>query len=229
VATYDSAYLLSWFQRLAGRPPANDTVTTSSEYQRLTEAQNRVIAELAARAPEAFYPKNLAGAYPTLTTTDQKVFTFGTDSNGYPIFPIGKVGIYQNLSQIPDYPWIEGVDYLNEGNQIRIPNNMTYAGPLYWRGIVQPADIDATHQPTLIPEASRELIVYNAVMQFQLEGTGARSMEQATNAAGLYKDAFQRWCLVYRTQFRSGGALGPLTGRNLAITGVGGYGAFSQL
>ena len=106
---------------------------------------------------------------------------------------------------------------------------MLFRSPLYWRGIVQPADIDATHQPTLIPEASRELIVYNAVMQFQLEGTGARSMEQATNAAGLYKDAFQRWCLVYRTQFRSGGALGPLTGRNLAITGVGGYGAFSQL
>jgi hypothetical protein len=229
MATYDSAYLLSWFQRLAGRPTTNDTVSTASEYQRLSEAQSRVIAELAARAPEAFYPKNANGAYPTLTTTDQQVFTFGTDSNGYPIFPIGKVGIYPTLSCIPDYPWIEGVQYLNEGNQIRIPNNMTWAGSLYWRGIPQPPDIDATHQPTLIPEGARELIVYSAVMQFQLEGTAARSPEQASNAASLYREAFQRWCLVYRTQFRSGGALGPLTGRNLAITGVGGYGAFSQL
>lgn len=154
---------------------------------------------------------------PTLSTTDNQVFTFGTDANGYPIAPIGKTGIYPTLSAIPDWPWREGYDYLNEGTQIRIPNNRSYTGTLYWRGITNPPDIDATHQPSLNPEASRELIVIDAVRQFALEFT--RNLNLAAAMLAEWQDAWPTWCLAWKTQFRHGGALGGISGRDLALTG----------
>ena len=50
MATFDSAYLLKMFNRKAGRPTA-DTITDPLKYERLSEAQNNVIAMLAAVAP----------------------------------------------------------------------------------------------------------------------------------------------------------------------------------
>lgn len=192
---------------LAGRPSA-DVITSAQIYARLSKAQNKVISDIAARAPQSLYSKAAYGSYPTLSTTDNQVFTFGTDANGYPVTPIGKVGIYPSLASIPDDPWTEGFDFYNEGNQIRIPNNRTYTGTLYWRGITPPADIAAGTQPALNPEYSRVLIVEEAVRAFAVEGN--RNPDLAALMAQEYKTDFARMMLVWRTQFRSGGALAPL-------------------
>jgi len=131
---------------------------------------------------------------------------------------MGKTGIYQSLSDIPDNPWREGRDYLNEGTQIRIPNNGSYSGTLYWRGITPPADINAATQPSLFPEASRELIAIKAAYNFACEGN--RNPELADRMYAKYQERFPYWCLTWRTAFRNGGALGTWTGRDMAIGGA---------
>ncbi len=222
MATYDSADLLSLFNQKAFRP-ATDAITDAQKYARLAKAQNRVIALMAGVVPYSLYPKVAYGSIPTLTTTDNQIFTFGTDSNGYPIYPMGKAGIYSNLNDIPDFPWAEGQDYISEGYQIRIPNNNSYTGTLYWYGIGQPADISASTQPSLFPEASRELIVIEAVRQFALEGVRnkelADAMRMEWHGTRDEPGAWPIWCLCWRTQFKSGGALNCFTGMQLALAG----------
>ena len=215
MATWASSVLLARFNDLSGRPASSDSISDANKYVRLTDAQNAVIADAASRVPKAFYSKAAYGSMPTLTTTDSHVFTFGTDLNGDPLFPIGKVRIYPSLSAVPDSPWIEGVDYLNEGTQIRIPNNSTFGGTLYWRGIAPVIDISATNQPTLIPPPFRILIVYEAVRRYALEGNRDAKLAAAMQAE--YDTAFSRFCLTLRTQFSNGGALGGLSGRDLTM------------
>lgn len=215
MAIYSSSDLLLYFNQLAGRP-TTDAITPADKYLRLTRAQNRIVALMQGVAPWALYPKVAYGSLPTLTTTDQQVFTFGTDSNGYGIFPMGKGGIYANLNDIPNNGWQEGRDYMREGTQIRIPNNGTYNGTLYWYGIGQPADITATDQPSLLPEASRELIVIEAVRSFSKEYT--RNLPLAAEMQQEFDLLWPRYCLVWRTQFRSGGAVDWCTGLGLALS-----------
>lgn len=136
---------------------------------------------------------------------------------------MGKTGIYTSLSAVPDWPWREGLDYLNEGEQIRIPHDGTYSGTLYWRGITPPADLDATHNPTLLPAASRVLISHIAALNYGKAAARNPALVDEMAAYlgepwGANKGAFARWCLTWKTQFRQGGALGNyLTGRNLAL------------
>ena len=214
MATWASTVLLSRFNDFSGRPASGDSITDANKYVRLTDAQNAVIADAAIRVPKAFYSKAAAASTPSCSTTDSKIFTFGTDLNSDPLFPIGKVRIFPSLAAIPDSPWVEGVDYLNEGNQIRIPNNGTYGGTLYWRGIAPVIDISSTNQPTLIPPPFRILIVYEAVRRYALEGK--RDLPLAAVMQAEYDRTFPRYCLVLKTQFSSGGALGSVSGLTLA-------------
>lgn len=221
MATWDSADLLTSFNEKAGRP-AVDSITDARKYARLAKAQNRVIALMAGVVPYSLYPKVAYGSLPTLTTTDNQVFTFGTDTNGYSVFPMGKGGIYSNLNDIPDFPWIEGRDFISEGTQIRIPNNGTYTGTLYWYGIGQPADISASVQPALFPEASRELIVIEAVRQFSQEFLRNKELADEMRLEwddGNGRGAWPTWCLTWKTQYRKGGALNAFTGMQLALAG----------
>lgn len=205
MATWDAASCLDLLNRLASRP-ASDEITDATKYKYLTEGQSEVVADIAARCPWVLY-----GAPAALSTSDNKVFTFGSDPDGYAVFPMGKVGIYPSLDSIPDRPWREGWDYLSEGTQIRIPNNGTYSGTLYWRGITTPKDIASggTNEPALFPEQARVLVVNRAV----------RSLAVSTNRPDLademdaqYDVHLPRWLLVWRTQFKNGGVLGPLVG-----------------
>ena len=214
--TFTSADLLTRFNELAGRG-ASDTISDSNKYRRLADAENVVLADAASRVPKAFVNKGSYAAMPTLSTTDSQVFTFGTDVNGDPLFPIGKVEIYPSLSSVPDSPWIEGVDYLNEGTQIRIPSNRTWGGTLYWRGIAPVLPIDGTNQPSIIPPPFRMLIVYEAVRRFAEEGKA--DLELADRMAMNYQREFARFCLTLKTQFSNGGALGGMSGRNLTFLG----------
>lgn len=215
-ATWDSAYLLKMFNRKAGRP-TTDAITDALKYERGSEAQNRVVALMSAACPKSLYPHVAASSMPTLTlSADGKVGTFGTDANLYAKFPMGKGGIFASLDDIPSSPLVEGVDYMNEGTQIRGLNNTTLPATLYWYGIGNPADFNATDQPVLFPEASRELIVIEWVRQFAQEYL--RNAALADEMAGEWDRVWPTWCLVWKTQYRHGGAI-SYTGMQLAIAG----------
>lgn len=203
-----STSLLELFNRYAGRPASGDSITDAQKYDRLAKAQTDVIFDIAARHPQCLYPTAAAGSYPTCTTSDQKIFTFGTDGQGYAIAPIGKTRIYPSLAAIPNSPWEPNVHYQDEGTQIRIPNNGTYSGTLYWRGITIPTAIASGVQSALFPEPSRILIVYKAVGDFALEGMRNPTLAAAMDAR--YQREFQRAMAVWKTNFKGGGALGPL-------------------
>lgn len=223
MATYDSAYLLGLFNRLTGRP-TTDVITDASKYQRLTEAQSEIVKDIAGICPYVLYPTVGYGSIPTLSTSDNQTFTFGTDSNGYAIAPMGKAAIYQSLNDIPTNPWRLGVDYIALGaTAIQIPNNNTYAGTLYWRGITPPGDIDASHQPALFPEGARLLIPYRAAITFCLEGNrnpdlGLQLQALYGRPFGTQPGMFATWLLEWKTAFKGGGALGQhVTGLAVAI------------
>ena len=222
MAAWDSADLLDQFNKLAGRPAVDSGIPDPAKYARLARSQRRVIGAIAAVAPHVLYPTAGYSSYPTLSTADNQIFTFGTDADGNPISPLGKTEIFTDLANIPDFPWMEGIDYLNEGTQIRIPNDGTWTGTLYWRGITAPANLDATHQPVLFPPPSRELIVVDAVRQFALEGgrnpTLAALMKQEYDD-GRGGGLWPMWCMTWRTAFRQGGGMlyGAATGFQLAV------------
>ncbi len=218
MATYASSDLLTLFNDYAGRPASGDALSDANKYKRLTRAQNVVIEDLAARVPPPQFSHAAYGSTPTLTTTDNQVFTFGTDLNSDPSFPIGKMNIYSSLASIPDSPLVEGQDYLWEGTQIRIPTNGTYTGTLYWRGVAPMLALDATNQPTLSPPPARILIVLEAVRAFATEAM--QNPELAQQMAQEYGVAFARWCLTLKTaQQNRGQTNGPLTGLRLAEAG----------
>src|ERR1051325_11433800 len=131
---WNTAGLLEHFNQITGRP-RTDAVTDAEKITLLGKAQEEVIRDLAAVAPHVLYPKVATSAMPQMVTTDQKVFTFGADDDDDPIVPFGRVQIFRNLTDIPDRPLVEDVDFVNEGSQIRLPRNRTYSGTLYWRGI----------------------------------------------------------------------------------------------
>lgn len=158
---WQSSDLLTRFNAVAGRPTA-DSITDATKYTVLSDGQEEVLAEIASIMPQILYTA------PTLMTSADGGFTytFGTDGDGYALFPMGRAQIYPSLSAVPDYPWRPGVDYLDEGTTIRIPNNIAFAGPLYWRGITLPQAISASVQPVIQPPPARTLIVTKAVQLF---------------------------------------------------------------
>ena len=212
MASWDSADLLSLFNQYAQRP-TSDEVTSATKYDRLSKAQLDVIRKAAAIYPYPFY--NSSG--PTAcSTSDNKVYTFGTDGNAtLAQGPLGHVAIFRNLADYPDNPLIEGVDYLNEGTQIRIPNNRTETS-LYWFGIPTPKDIAAggSAEPSIRPAPARILIVIEAVRKFAMEG--GRDPYLAESMQEEWNREFPTHLLAWRTQFRKGGALN-LTGIERAI------------
>ena len=213
---WENTDLLTMFNTKAGRP-ASDTVTDPTKYDFLTRSQTRIVGMMSSVVPNSLYPKVAYGSIPTLTTTDNQVYTFGTDGQGYAAFPMGHGGVYRSLNDIPSNPLIPGQDYMIEGTQIRVPNNQTLPATLYWYGVVMPDVISSAKQPSLFPEASRELIVIDAVRQFAQ--AGKRDFDLKSEMQNEWNLAWPQWCLVWRTQFKSGGALNVFTGRQLAVVG----------
>lgn len=215
MASWDSADCLAQFNELAGRP-STDEITTATKYARLARAQQYVIEDIAAIYPYCLYRTTGPAA---LSTSDSKVFTFGSDGQGHAVGPMGFVQVFRSLSDYPDSPLEPGVDYLDEGTQIRIPNNRT-EGALYWHGIPTPTDISASQEPALRPAPARRLIVIKAVETFGREG--GQRYDLADEMERLYAREFVKHMLVWKTRFASGGAL-SLSGADAAIAwGQGG-------
>lgn len=229
MATWDSTYLLSYFNRQIGRS-STDAITAATKYQMLSEAQNQVIADMAAIVPHVLYPTVATGSLPTLTVdASGTIATFGTDANGYAKFPMGHGNIFQSLDDIPTNPF---VDYQSFGTGIRSLNNTPLPSTLYWYGIAQPPDIDGSgNEPSIFPEAARELIAIRAAYNFGTEGNRNAVLSQTMASKYGYPLAtnpgrFAFWCLTWKTQFDNGAALG-WTGKQLAIAGQGsGYGGY---
>jgi hypothetical protein len=214
VATFDSAWCLAEFDRLAGRPDA-DEITDATKYARLAQAQLEVIHDIAAIAPTSLYR---TGGPTATTTSGGVVHTFGTDGNGHAVAPLGYVWIGRSTATYPDADLLEGVDYLNEGTQIRMVNERVESS-LYWNGIPTPADIASGTEPSLRPAPARILIVLKAVKNFAEEGNQNPGL--ADTMANRYAQEFARWMLVLRTQYRNGGGL-VVTSKERAIVGSGG-------
>lgn len=219
---WQSSDLLSRWNRLAGRPTA-DAMSNTEKYQRLADAQESVLSKIAGIVPNVLY-----GAPTAMTTADGGyTWTFGTDGNGYPLFPLGKAQIYQSLDAIPNYPWIPVRDYLDEGTQIRIPNNMQWSGTLYWRGITPPQEMSDTVQPILQPPSARILIVIEAVRTYAEEVD--RNSGLADRMQAKWDSEFGPAMTMIRKHFRGARGLGPLTtpwGRPLGSTYPGGLGTW---
>lgn len=227
---WSSAYLLAMFNRLTGRPSA-DAITPASKYERLTEAQTAIVTDIAGIFPECLYPTTT----PALSTTDSKTFTFGTDSNGFAIAPMGKAAIFRSLRDVPSRPMVPGRDFTPlGGTSVQIPNDGTYTGPLYWRGITPPGVLSdtPTTQPVLYPEGARALIAYRAAIAFLTEG--GRNLELAAQYAVTYgrplapnAGIFATWMLEWETQWRGGGVLGnQVTGLQVAVGSYPNYAGY---
>jgi hypothetical protein len=205
MATWDSADLLSQFNELTGRP-STDEITTASKYARLARAQQEVISEIAGIYPQCLYR---TGGPTATTTSGGIVHTFGSDGSSHAVAPLGQVWIGRSTSRYPDPDLIEGVDYMNEGTQIRMMNERVEP-TLYWMGIATPADITASEQPAIRPAPARRLIVLKAAETFGREGQ--RDLSLADDMERLYVREFARHMLTFRSQFRTGGVLGSISG-----------------
>lgn len=200
MASFDSADCLAQFNELTGRP-ATDGITAVSKYARLARAQVEVVYDIAAIYPQCLY--RTAGPTST-TTTGGIVHTFGADGNGHAVAPLGQVWIGRSTSRYPDPDLLEGIDFLNEGTQIRMLNERSEP-TLYWMGIPTPADISASQEPALRPAPARRLIVIKAAETFGREGQ--RDLSLADDMERLYGREFAKHMLVFKSQFRNGGAL----------------------
>lgn len=157
---WQSSDLLSRFNAMAGRP-TGDAITDVQKYQGLADAQETLIARIT-----SICGNQQVSAPTAMTTADGgATWTFGVDGNGYASYLMG-ARIYPTLSAVPDYPWQPGVDYLDEGVQIRMPNNLKWTGNLYFYGVVGPQALSATVQPVIQPPPMRILIVIEAVRSF---------------------------------------------------------------
>jgi hypothetical protein len=210
---WQSVDLLDRFNRLSGRP-SSDSISQTVKYGFLADAEQYVLTRIASIAPKVLY-----GAPTAMTTADGGLtYTFGTDGNGYALFPMGKTQIFPTLSSIPGGAWRPNIDYLDEGIRIRLPNATPYAGPLYWYGLTPAQQMSATVQPVLQPPQSRMLIVLAAVKAFS--ESAMRNPALADRMAVRFETEFGQTMTMLRTHFKNGGGLGRL----LFPWGSGSYG-----
>lgn len=201
---WQSADLLARFNLTAGRPSSGDSIADATKYQYLADAEQHILTRIA-----GISAKTLFGAPALLTTADGGyTYTFGTDGNGYPLFPVGPARIYNSLASIPDYPLTPGVHYLDEGVTIRGPNNTPIPGPLYWYGLTPVAQLSASVQPVLMPPPTRMLIVIEGVKNFA--ESAVRNAELADRMTVRFEREFGHAMTMIRRHFRGGGAMGRL-------------------
>ncbi len=195
MSLYDSADCLARLNDALARPSADDYSDTA-KYAKLADAQNEVYMDIAAVCPQALFEAPTA-----LSTADGgQTFTFASA-----VFPFGHIEVYPTLQSVPDAPWSEGLDYLNEGSRIRIPNNRSYSSTtLYARYIKYPAVITSSQAPSISPIQATELIVAKAAQLFGLRG--ALRPELAGAFAARYAELWRKWALYYKTQHDAQGA-----------------------
>lgn len=206
--------LLQRFAAMAGLP-AQGAPSVAQRFGWLADGESEVINRIAAVKPSILY-----GAPTAMTTADGGLtFTFGTDGNGYALFPMGQAGIYPSLNAIPGGAWVPGQDYLDEGTTIRMVNATPYTGTLYWYGITPKQQMSASVQPVLYPPPIRMLSVIWATKCFA-EAGGIRNERLSDRMEKRFEKSLGETMTMLRKHFKSGGGLGRLLG----AWGVGEYG-----
>lgn len=187
------------------RPTSEQAYTRSTTddvlYEMMTEANDHIVKRIA-----TFIPDAMISAPVELVSTDSgKTYDFPDDADSNPAFLLGHFKLYENRESIPDYPLVEGVDYVIEGTKIRLPYNdtrtFTDGGP--WVQSVAPGGVvNASTQPTC-PVIARLAMI---------EETCARLAPRVGRDPQEFADAMEReWSTVLaavRTQgFKKGGRL----------------------
>lgn len=202
---WDGPFMVARFLAEAGIATANELDTNADIYPRLSTALRHVIRVSASRFANPFYQ-----APTTLTpSADRKTFSFGLDRDGVSnMTPMGWVQIAPFANAFSgDYfaGWIEGRDFISEGDHIRIPSNRSWSGTLYGRWVPTPPAITAAVAPVLLPIDARELAVIQAVLDWAQEGDQAPDV--ADRMAGKWKAKWPEYMLMWRRQYRGGGAI----------------------
>jgi hypothetical protein len=204
MAIGDSAWLRSAFLREAGLQDANEMDDTAELYPRLSVSQQEVQQAIASRYPECLYPAPFA-----LTPSgDHKTFTFGTDTDGNAIVPLGWVQISPSKTAFTGdrfVGWEANVDFIDEGASIRIVSDRSYSGTLWCRAVLTPPDITSGVAPVLNPILARQLIAIYAARDYALEGNENARLANAMQAKIDRK--FPELMLALRRRYRGGGAM----------------------
>lgn len=201
---YESTDLLMMFNSYAGRAEG-DGIPDAAKYSRLSKAQDAVLMDIMTTCPKALYQ----GPTAMTSADDGLTWTFGTDSNGYAVFPLGNAQIYPSANAYPNYPWVPGIDYLDRGTSIVMPNQTPWGGTLYWVGVIAPQAITGIVQPVLQPPQARILIVIQAVKSFAQEFV--RNPGLVDEMQNRWDDEWPRHITAIRKHFQGTRSLGPLS------------------
>jgi hypothetical protein len=172
MATYDTAELLADFKLAAQLPENDESIDLSQMYRLLRNAQAEIIGEIAGMG----MAESQFGAPVKLTTADGGLtYTFGSDDDGNPIFPIGAVEIKESPTGRvwrPGAEWDADADFIMEGDRIRFPQQKkrTYANGPWARFVAPPGQLDVDSPPVLKPAYARTLIVWRALVTWATFG-----------------------------------------------------------
>lgn len=200
MALYDSASLLEKFRDYADRPSTDEDLTDAKVYRFLTDAQIPVFQDIMAR-----WPRLLMGAPVLMTSADGGVtYTIGTDSEGDNIYPFGHAEVYATSPNgrelyASTYAAYSG-DFVFEGYRLRTPagNSYTYSSGPYIRYVAQPLTISASSEPTLQPKQHRNLILFQALVNWANVG-GHRDPRPYQQ---MYDRAWSAAVVALTTQYR---------------------------
>jgi hypothetical protein len=203
---WSSPDLLRRCKQHARRPATDTSVTDDIWYDWMTEAQTEVFHDLFSR-----YPALQTSAAILMTSSDGGyTYTFGTDIDGDPLFPMGFAEIFPNLRSIPDSPLVPGSDYEVEGYLIRIPNGRTrtFADGPYARFVTMPDQaVNDDTNPLLYPKEARILLVWKALASWaRRSGSGA----DPNVYEAKYQEGLNRLWIKLATTFNT---VGPFTYR----------------
>lgn len=198
--------LLRRFKNEAGLADANELDDDDDIYPLLSDGQVETARELAMRAWEAF-----AQAPQAMTSTDGgKTWYFGASpiDATKKLVPLGKVQIARRLADFVGTGfagWMEGIDYLPEGDHIRIPGNRSYSGTLYARFVPTPPPINATTDAILHPPEVNLLTVYKAVELWADQGNVNTALSDRMQQK--WAKAFPSWCHTFKSAHRNGSGM----------------------
>lgn len=166
MADWDSADLLARCRDEAQEPETGTNTTAAQWYRLMTQSQHTVYRLFAQHVPHV-----LVSAPAAMTSSDGGA-TYVVPSSA---FALGYAEIRHGRNGpllLPGADFSDRADFVWEGDRIRIPHGKTrtFSNGLYIRHIAPPGTIDANTEPTLEPDWSRILIVYDAVKQWAGQG-----------------------------------------------------------
>lgn len=201
---WTTADCLTRVRRYLRQPTTSDFPVDADIYAALAEAENEVKRRILPVCPWLILQAPTA-----MSSSDSGLtWTFGNDSDGNAISPLGAYAIYRQRSDIPDFPLQRGVDYQDEGIRIRMPNNRASsiqwpdASTPWFYGNLPTVTIGSSNEPTLVPVDRRELLVWGACAR-----VGIMLDRDVSEFERKYAEGIQDWITSAQTASANPGAL----------------------